>query len=64
VIRVDVERVSTSCGYAVPLMTYQEDRSRLTDWAEGQGPEGLREYRARKNATSIDGLPALRSRSD
>ncbi|MCJ7439108.1 MAG: pyridoxamine 5'-phosphate oxidase family protein [Acidimicrobiia bacterium] len=59
VIRVDVERVSTSCGYAVPLMTYQDDRSRLTEWAEGKGPDGLVEYRADKNATSIDGLPAL-----
>jgi hypothetical protein len=59
VVRVDVERVSTSCGYAVPLMTYEADRTRLTEWAEGKGPEGLRGYRAEKNATSIDGLPAL-----
>ncbi len=59
VIRVDVDRVSASCGYAVPLMTYEDDRSRLTEWAEGKGPDGLRAYRAEKNATSIDGLPAL-----
>jgi Pyridoxamine 5'-phosphate oxidase len=59
IIRVDVERVSTSCGYAVPLMDYVDDRSRLTDWAEGKGVDGLAEYRAQKNATSIDGLPAL-----
>jgi Pyridoxamine 5'-phosphate oxidase len=59
IIRVDVERVSTSCGYAVPLMTYVEERSRLVEWAEGKGPDGLTEYRAEKNAVSIDGLPAL-----
>ena len=59
VVRVAVDRVSTSCGYAVPLMTYVDDRSRLTDWAEGKGPAGLSEYRAEKNAISIDGLPAL-----
>ena len=59
IVRVAVERVSTSCGYAVPLMDYQDDRSRLDEWTEGQGPEGLVEYRAEKNATSIDGLPAL-----
>jgi hypothetical protein len=59
IIRVDVDRVSTSCGYAVPLMTYVEDRSRLLDWAEGKGSDGLTEYRAEKNAVSIDGLPAL-----
>ncbi len=59
VIRVDVDRVSTSCGYAVPLMTYEDDRSRLTEWAEGKGADGLREYQVEKNAVSIDGLPAL-----
>jgi hypothetical protein len=59
IVRVDVERVSTSCGYGVPLMTYQDNRSRLTEWAEGKGPEGLVEYRAEKNATSIDGLPTF-----
>ncbi|MCJ7436338.1 MAG: pyridoxamine 5'-phosphate oxidase family protein [Acidimicrobiia bacterium] len=59
IVRVDVERVSTSCGYAVPLMAYQDDRSRLTEWTEGKGAEGLVAYRAEKNATSIDGLPAL-----
>ena len=64
VIRIDVDRVSTSCGYAVPLMTYEDDRSRLTEWAEGKGPEGLRAYQAEKNATSIDGLPALPDRVD
>jgi hypothetical protein len=60
VIRVDVERVSTSCGFGVPLMTFAGTRSQLLDWAEKQGPEGLVEYRAQKNVVSIDGLPAMR----
>ncbi len=38
-------------------MSFVEDRSRLLDWAEGKGPDGLTEYRAEKNARSIDGLP-------
>ena len=59
VIRVAVERVGSSCGYAVPLMRYEGERSRLNEWAEARGPEGLVEYRATKNAASIDGLPAL-----
>ena len=59
VIRVAVERVGSSCGYAVPLMRYEGERSRLTEWAEARGPEGLVEYRSTKNAVSIDGLPAL-----
>jgi hypothetical protein len=59
VVVVDVERVSDSCGYAVPLMTYDGDRDLLTSWSQNRGPEGLSRYRAEKNATSIDGLPAL-----
>jgi hypothetical protein len=59
VIRVAVERVGSSCGYAVPLMRYEGERSRLDEWAEAKGPEGLVAYRAAKNAVSIDGLPGL-----
>ena len=63
IVRVAVERVSTSCGYAVPLLRYDGERSRLLEWAEHRGPEGLVAYRATKNARSIDGLPALDPRS-
>ena len=59
VVVVDLERVSDSCGYAVPHMSYEGDRDLLTSWATNRGPEGLVRYRAEKNATSIDGLPAL-----
>jgi Pyridoxamine 5'-phosphate oxidase len=58
-IKVTVDRVSTSCGYGVPLMHYETDRSKLLDWAEKKGRDGLSEYRADKNAKSIDGLPGL-----
>ena len=34
VIVVEVERVSDSCGYAVPLMDYVGDRTLLTQWAQ------------------------------
>jgi hypothetical protein len=59
VIRVALERVGSSCGYAVPFMRYEGERSRLDEWAEARGPEGLVEYRATKNVVSIDGLPGL-----
>ncbi len=59
VIIVDVERVSDSCGYAVPLMEYSGDRRLLTQWAERKSDDDLVTYRAQKNAASIDGLPAL-----
>ena len=59
VIRVQVDRVSTSCGYGVPLLEYEGERDELMKFAERRGPDGLVEYRAEKNAASIDGLPGL-----
>jgi hypothetical protein len=59
IIEVAVERVSTSCGYAVPLMDLVEDRERLLDWARTKGDDGVAEYQQNKNAASIDGLPGL-----
>jgi hypothetical protein len=59
VIVVEVERVSDSCGYAVPLMDYVGDRTLLTQWAQRKTDDDLAAYRAKKNAASIDGLPAL-----
>jgi Pyridoxamine 5'-phosphate oxidase len=57
VITVELDRVSDSCGYGVPHMTLLEQRNRLLTWAEAKGDAGLVEYRADRNATSIDGLP-------
>jgi hypothetical protein len=57
VIDVAVDRVTTSCGYAVPLMDLVGDRDRLLEWSNAKGEDGLVEYRASKNATSIDALP-------
>ena len=57
-IVADVTRVQTSCGFGVPLMTFAGERDALVRWAEAQGDEALRDYRARKNSTSIDGLPS------
>lgn len=59
VIRARLTRVSDSCGYSVPRYRYTGERETLVRWAEAKGPEGLEEYRRRKNARSLDGLPAL-----
>lgn len=59
VIVVDVQRISDSCGYGVPLLHYERDRPVLDQWAERKGEEELERYRADRNARSIDGLPAL-----
>lgn len=64
VIRVSLDRISDSCGYGVPLMSYQGERRNSRAWAEGKlakgGPAALDDYMAERNAESIDGLPALR----
>jgi hypothetical protein len=58
-VHVSVSRVSSSCGYSVPLFDYREQRDALNEWATKQGPEKLQAYRASKNQKSIDGLPAF-----
>ena len=60
IIRVEVERLSDSCGYGVPLFEFDSQRTQLSRWAAGKGPAGLREYQRNKNAQSIDGLRTLR----
>ncbi len=59
IIDVRADRISTSCGYGVPLYEYIGERPILKDWAEKKGPEGLASYRGTKNRTSINGLPGL-----
>lgn len=61
IVRVDVTRISDSCGYGVPLFKYEGDRDHLPAWAERKGAEGLLEYKRNRNSTSIDGLRALES---
>jgi len=59
VITADLDRISTSCGYAIPNMTLEGDRPELIRWAERKGDDGVAEYHRTKNAHSIDGLPGM-----
>ena len=56
IIEMDVDLVQTSCGFAVPLMDFKEERTILTNWADKQGEEGIKNYWAEKNMKSIDGF--------
>ena len=56
---VDVDRVSTSCGFALPMATGWERRDLLTPNMERRGADGVVAYRQQKNRVSIDGLPAF-----
>lgn len=57
IIRVAIERIQTSCGYAVPLMEPAGERQRLLDWARKKGEDGMDSYRESRNTRSIDGAP-------
>ncbi len=63
IVFVEVERIADSCGYGVPLMSYEGEREHADKWAAKKlrvgGPEALIDYQRKKNASSLDGLPAL-----
>jgi hypothetical protein len=59
IIRVELSRITDSCGYAVPRYDFVENRDALVKWALLKGESGLVKYRAEKNALSIDGLPGI-----
>lgn len=56
IIVIDISRVSTSCGYGVPLYDYAGERDQLDKWVERKGVEGLEIYKKEHNLVSIDGL--------
>jgi hypothetical protein len=59
IIRCRLDRIQSSCGYAVPFMTFEGERETLAEWAERKGPEGVDAYHAEKNRESIDGLAGV-----
>lgn len=59
IVRVTVQRISDTCGYAVPRLEFVGDRDTLVQSGEAKGPDGLRKYRLEKNTQSLDGLPGL-----
>jgi Pyridoxamine 5'-phosphate oxidase len=59
IIVAELDRIADSCGYTVPVMGLVEERDLLTRWTGRKTAEQLAEYRAERNAVSIDGLPAL-----
>jgi len=63
VVIVDVHKVGTSCGYAVPFYQFLAHRTLLLDrFNERERPDAkdpLRVYWIKKNAQSMDGMPAF-----
>ncbi|KAF8217998.1 hypothetical protein K438DRAFT_1914181 [Mycena galopus ATCC 62051] len=71
IIVVDVHKVGTSCGYAVPFFGFKSHRTRLLTWAQKKEEldtadgsvsglvDGLKRYWNTKNMKSLDGLAGL-----
>jgi hypothetical protein len=63
VVVIDLDRISDSCGFGVPLMHYEGERSQMEAWTENRlrkhGDGALIAYRIEKNLASIDGLTGL-----
>jgi len=62
IIRVDVSRVADSCGYGVPLMSYEGQRDHhalsTSKKLRTMSVDEYRRFQRRRGARSIDGLPA------
>jgi hypothetical protein len=60
IIHISIDRIADSCGYGVPLYSFERQRSQLPDWVARKGPQRLHDYQVQTNRISIDGLQALR----
>ena len=58
-IKINLTRVSDSCGYSVPLYEFKQDRDVLDKWFDRKGEDGLVQYQKENNQISLDGLKAL-----
>ncbi|MFH8580116.1 pyridoxamine 5'-phosphate oxidase family protein [Streptomyces zaomyceticus] len=61
IVVVHARRVSDACGFAVPLMEYQEERTLHAEYFNRKTDEEFNTYCEGKDhiADSLDGLPAL-----
>ncbi|HFE37139.1 MAG TPA: pyridoxamine 5'-phosphate oxidase family protein [Gammaproteobacteria bacterium] len=58
IIVLHIEKVQTSCGYAVPTAENFKQRDTLKKWAEKKGEKGIQEYWEANNLESMDGHPS------
>jgi hypothetical protein len=63
IVLMRVRRVADSCGYGVPLMSFDGERPHADAWAAKKvrvgGTEALLDYQRTNNRSSLDGLPAV-----
>jgi hypothetical protein len=63
IVLIDVQRVSDSCGYGVPLMSFEGHREHhalsSAKKVRTMGTEKYERFQRTRGARSLDGLPAL-----
>jgi hypothetical protein len=63
VIVADLVRIGESCGLGVPRYDFVDQQDGLIRLAKSKGDVALAQYRREKNRVSLDGLPALETRT-
>lgn len=59
IIKVNVTRISDSCGYGVPLYQFEGQREISPKYVSQRGGDYIRDYFVENNAQSLDGLPGI-----
>lgn len=59
VLRIELTRISDSCGFGVPILNFESERDTLVNWADKKGEDGVAQYWRDKNAHSLDDLPGV-----
>jgi Pyridoxamine 5'-phosphate oxidase len=63
IVLVAVTRIADSCGYGVPLMSFEGHRPHMDVWVDKRlrvrGSNAMVDYQREHNTTSIDGLQAV-----
>jgi len=57
IVSLKVEMVQTSCGFGVPLFSFEGERDTIDKWHDKKGPEGIEAWWRKHNVSSLDGLP-------
>lgn len=57
IIKLSFDLIQSSCGYAVPVFEFKNERSGLDQWAAAKSEDELEQYWRDENQTSMDGLP-------
>jgi hypothetical protein len=59
IIRVQISRISDSCGFGVPKYVFESERETLVRWSENKGDDGVVAFQQENNRQSLDGLPGV-----